>query len=57
MINDLKEDSNKQVNEVRKSTQDLYKKVSNINEKFRKEIETVKKEEEEEKEEEKKKKK
>jgi hypothetical protein len=37
MIKDLKEDSNNQINEVRKSTQHLHKKVSNMEEKFSKE--------------------
>jgi DNA-binding ferritin-like protein len=43
MINDLKEDSKKQINEVRKSSQDLDKKVSNMEEKFIKEMEIMKK--------------
>jgi DNA-binding ferritin-like protein len=41
MISDLKEDSNKQINEVRKSIQDLNKKVSNVEEKFSKEMEIM----------------
>jgi hypothetical protein len=43
MIRDLKENSNKQINEVRKSIQDLDKKVSNMEEKFSKEMEIMKK--------------
>jgi peptidoglycan hydrolase CwlO-like protein len=42
MISDLKEDSAKQINEIRKSIQDLDKKVSNIEEKFSKEMKTMK---------------
>jgi hypothetical protein len=34
MINDLKEDSNKQINETKKSIQDLDKKSNNLDEKF-----------------------
>jgi vacuolar-type H+-ATPase subunit H len=33
IIKDLKENSNKQLNEVRKPIQDLYKKVTNMDEK------------------------
>jgi hypothetical protein len=36
------EDSNKQINEVRKSIQDLDKKVSNMEEKFSKEMKIMK---------------
>jgi predicted nucleic acid-binding Zn-ribbon protein len=43
MIRDLKEHSNKQINEVRKSIQDLYKKVSTIEEKFNHKMEIMKK--------------
>jgi hypothetical protein len=43
MINDLEEDSNKQINKLRKSVQDPAKKVSNMDKKFRKEIEILKK--------------
>jgi uncharacterized protein Yka (UPF0111/DUF47 family) len=43
MINDLKEDSNEQINEIRKSIQDLEKKVNNMEGKFNKEIKTMKK--------------
>jgi hypothetical protein len=43
VINDFKEDSNKPINEVRKSIQDVVKKVSNMDKKFRKEIEILKK--------------
>jgi hypothetical protein len=32
MTNDLKEDSNKQINEIRNSMQDLDKKISNMDE-------------------------
>jgi peptidoglycan hydrolase CwlO-like protein len=42
MISDLKEDSNKEINEVRKSIQNLDKKVSNIEKKFNKEMEIIK---------------
>jgi hypothetical protein len=42
MIRNLKEDSNKQISEVRKSTQNLNKKVSNMEEKFSKEMEIMK---------------
>jgi gas vesicle protein len=38
IISDLKEDTNKQINEVRKSIQDLDKKVSNIEEKYSKDM-------------------
>jgi hypothetical protein len=38
MIRDLKEDSNKQLNKVRKSIQDIDKKASNMEEKFSKEM-------------------
>jgi chaperonin cofactor prefoldin len=41
MINDYKEDLNKKINEVRKLNQDLDKKVSNMNGKFRREMQTV----------------
>jgi hypothetical protein len=41
MINDHKETSSKCINEVRKSTQDLDKKLRNLHERFRKEIEVV----------------
>jgi hypothetical protein len=40
-MKDLKEHSNKEINEVRKSIQDLYMKVSNMEEKFRKEMEIM----------------
>jgi hypothetical protein len=43
MITDLKEDSNKQIDETRKSIQDLDKKVSNMEEKFSNEMEIMKK--------------
>jgi hypothetical protein len=43
MINDLKGDSNRQTNEVKKSIQYLDKKVSNMDEKFIKKNEIVKK--------------
>jgi hypothetical protein len=43
MVDDLKEDSNIQINEVFKSTQDLNKKFHNIDEKFSKAIEIMKK--------------
>jgi predicted nucleic acid-binding Zn-ribbon protein len=43
MVNDLKEDSNKQINELKISIQDLEKKVSNMQEKFSKEMEIMKK--------------
>jgi hypothetical protein len=43
MISDLKQDSNKKINKVRKSIQDLDKKLSNMNEKFSKEMEIMKK--------------
>jgi hypothetical protein len=42
MISKLKEDSNKQINEVRKSIQYLDKKVSNIEEKFSQEMTIMK---------------
>jgi hypothetical protein len=42
MIRDHKKDSNKQENEVKKSTQVLDKKVHNILEKLSKEMEIVK---------------
>jgi hypothetical protein len=42
VINDLKEDSDKLMNEVRKSIQDLDKKISNMEEKFSKEMEITK---------------
>jgi hypothetical protein len=41
VISDLKEDSNKQTNKVRKSIQGLIKKVSNMEEKFSKETEIM----------------
>jgi hypothetical protein len=43
MINNLKEYSNKKINDVRKSIQDLDKKVSNMEEKFSKEMKIIKK--------------
>jgi hypothetical protein len=43
MIRDLKEDSNKQINKVKKPIQDLDKKVSTMEEKFNKEMEIMKK--------------
>jgi hypothetical protein len=45
MISVLKEESDKHINNVRQSTQDLNKKVSNTNEKFSKEIEVPEKKE------------
>jgi hypothetical protein len=42
VISDFKEDSNKQINEVRKSIEYLEKKVSNMDEKFSKEMKIVK---------------
>jgi hypothetical protein len=42
MIRDIKEDSNKQINEIRKSVQDLDKTVNNMEEKFSREMEIVK---------------
>jgi peptidoglycan hydrolase CwlO-like protein len=42
MISDLKEDSNKQISEIRKSIQNLDKKVRNMEEKFSKEMEIMK---------------
>jgi hypothetical protein len=39
MVNELKEDSNKQMHDISKSIKDLDKKVSNTDEKFSKEIE------------------
>jgi hypothetical protein len=39
LIHDIKEDSNKGMSGIRKSIQDLDKKVSNTDEKFSKEIE------------------
>jgi hypothetical protein len=41
MINEFKEDSNKHINEVRRSIQDLDKKVYNVDEKFIQEMEIV----------------
>jgi hypothetical protein len=43
MINDLKENSSKQINEVTKSIQDPNKKVYNMDEKFIKEMEIMRK--------------
>jgi hypothetical protein len=43
LINDLKEDLNKQINEVKKSIQDVDKKVSNMDKKFSKETEITEK--------------
>jgi hypothetical protein len=43
MINDFKEDSNQQLNEIRKSTEDLDKKFINVDEKFNKEMLIVEK--------------
>jgi hypothetical protein len=43
MVRDLKKDSDKQINEVRKSIQDLDKKVSTVEKKFSKEMEIIKK--------------
>jgi chaperonin cofactor prefoldin len=43
IMNGFKEDLNKQINKIRKSIQDLDKRVSNINEKFSKDMETKKK--------------
>jgi TATA-box binding protein (TBP) (component of TFIID and TFIIIB) len=40
-LSNLKEDLSKQINEVKKSTQDLDKNVSNMEEKFSKEIEVM----------------
>jgi thiaminase len=42
VINDIKEDSNKQINEVKKTIQDLDKKGNNMEEKFSKEMEITK---------------
>jgi hypothetical protein len=42
MITDLKEDTNKQINEIRKPIQNLDKKFSNIEEKFHKKMEIIK---------------
>jgi septal ring factor EnvC (AmiA/AmiB activator) len=42
MFSDLKEDSNQQINKVKKSIQDLDKKDSNMEEKFSKEMEIMK---------------
>jgi hypothetical protein len=42
MISDLKDDSNKLISEVRKSIQDLDKKVSFMEDKFIKEMEIMK---------------
>jgi hypothetical protein len=42
MIRDLKEDTNKHKDEIRKSIQDLDKKVSIMEEKFNKEMEIMK---------------
>jgi hypothetical protein len=41
MMNDHKEDSNKQMNEIKKSLQDLDEKVSNMDEKFSNETEIL----------------
>jgi hypothetical protein len=41
MINDLQEDSNTQMNEVKKLIQDLDKKFNDLDEKFSKEIEML----------------
>jgi hypothetical protein len=43
MIDDLKEDSNKWINEIRKSGQDKDKKFSNKDEELHKEIEILEK--------------
>jgi DNA primase large subunit len=43
MVRDLKKDSDKQINEVRKSIQDLDKKISTVEKKFSKEMEIMKK--------------
>jgi hypothetical protein len=43
MINDHKENSTKELNEVRKSIQDLDEKVTNMDEKLSKDIEILKK--------------
>jgi hypothetical protein len=42
MTCDLKKDSKKQLYEVRKSVQDLNEKISNMDEKFRKDFEILK---------------
>jgi hypothetical protein len=42
MINDLEEDSNKQINKLRKSVQDPAKKVSNMDKKFSLKMDIVK---------------
>jgi hypothetical protein len=43
MTSDLKQYSNKHISEVRKSIKDLDKKVTNMEEKFSKEMEIMKK--------------
>jgi hypothetical protein len=43
LISDLKEDSNKQMTEVKNSIQDLDEKLDNLDKKFSKEIEILKK--------------
>jgi hypothetical protein len=43
LIHDIKEDSNKGISGIRKSFQDIDKKVSNIDVKFSKKIEIMKK--------------
>jgi ABC-type thiamine transport system ATPase subunit len=42
MINDFKEDLNKQMNQVKESIQDLFEPFSNLDEKFRNEIKILK---------------
>jgi signal transduction histidine kinase len=43
MISDIKEDTNKQINEMRKSIHDLHKKSSNMDETFNKGLEIMNK--------------
>jgi predicted secreted Zn-dependent protease len=43
MISDIKDDSNKRINEARKSIQDLDNKISNMEEKFMKQMKITKK--------------
>jgi hypothetical protein len=42
LINNFKEDSNKQINEVRKLIQQLDKKINNMEDKFMKEMKIMK---------------
>jgi hypothetical protein len=42
LINNFKEDSNKQINEVRKLIQQLDKKINNMEDKFKKEMKIMK---------------